>query len=253
MNKQQKQVMDSYIRVRSFLEAYPATGRLSYASAREMLDDVIRRLRGYAGAQISGRELSSAELRRQADQIALLFDHHMRPIVTIARSQIEPESDKGLPAALRMPKMPLGPTKLFAACDGMIESARQFEAVFVANGLPQDFLAQFAAARDELERVASVRATQVSTHIAARNGLQVQLRRGRRAVERLDAIVRASFRGDDVILLTWRAAKRIYQAPGGAGSQAAAEAGGSAGAPTPTPSTAGTPGVSVVSAALRAA
>jgi len=33
----------------------------------------------------------------------------------------------------------------------------------------------------------------------------VQLRRGRRAVERLDSIVRASFDGDEVTLARWRA------------------------------------------------
>ena len=248
MNKTQKQVMDSYIRVRAFLDAHPATGRLTYASSREMLDDVIRRLRAYAGAQLSGRELSRAEVRRQADQVALLLDHHMRPIVTIARSQIEPNSDKGLPAALRMPKVPIGPTKLFAACDGMLEAARQFEALFIANGLPQDFLAQFAAARDELERVASVRATQVSTHVAARKGLQVELVRGRRAVERLDAIVRASFRWDDVVLTTWRAAKRVHQVPGGTGGTGARESDGIA---IPPPGVGGAAGEE--SEALRAA
>lgn len=253
MNVRQKQVMDSLLRVRAFVDAYPASGRLTYATAREMLDDVVQKLRAYAGAQITGRELSRAELRRQADQIAALYDQHMRPIVTIARSQIEPESDVGLPAALRLPRAPLGPTKVLAACDGMIEAARQFEAVFVANGLPADFLAQFATARNELERLASGRAMQVSTHVAARAGLQVQLRRGRRAVERLDAIVRAAFRGNEVALTTWRAAKRVHQAPGGAGSQATGDARGSADAPAPTPNTAGTPGVAVVSAALRAA
>ena len=43
MNTKQKHVMDSLVRVRAFLDAYPATGRLTYVSAREMLDDVIRR------------------------------------------------------------------------------------------------------------------------------------------------------------------------------------------------------------------
>ena len=101
MNRQQKQRMDSFVRVRSFLDANPVTGTLSYTSAREMLEDVVQRTREYAGAQVSGRELSRAEARRQADQIASLFDRHMRPIVTIAKSQIAPESDVGLPAALR--------------------------------------------------------------------------------------------------------------------------------------------------------
>ena len=220
MYRRQKQVMDSFVRVRSFLDANPASGALGYASAREMLDEAVQLLRTYAGAQHSGRDLSRAEVRRQADQIALLFDRHIRPIVTIARSQIAPESDAGLPSALRLPKANLGPTKVLAACDGMIEAARQFEAVFVANGLPADFLAQFQAARDTLERIMGVRATQVGTHVAARAGLEVQLRRGRHAVERLDAIVRASFRGNPMTLGAWRVAKRVHQMPGGAGSRA---------------------------------
>lgn len=220
MDKKQKQVMDSLVRVRAFLDAHPATGALSYASAREMLDGVLARAREYAGAQVSGRELSRAEVRRQADQMALLFDRHIRPIVTIARAQIAPESDVGLPAALRMPRQPLSATKLLAVCDGMIEAARQFEGVFVANGLPADFLAQFTAARDELERIRGGRATQVGTHVAARAGLRVELRRGRRAVERLDAIVRASFRGDLVRLSAWRGAKRVHLTPGVVGGRA---------------------------------
>ena len=81
----------------------------------------------------------------------------------------------------------------------MIEAARPFEAVLLANGLPAEFPAEFASARDALERVTGSRATQISTHVAARAGLQVQLLRGRRAVERLDAIVRASFRGQVVV------------------------------------------------------
>ena len=176
MYTKQKRVMDAFVRVRSFLEAGPAT-----------------------------RALRRAEARRQSDQIALIFDRHMRPIVTIARAQVEPESDVGLPASLRMPVQPLGPTKVLVACDGMIESARRFEALFIANGLPADFLAQFVSARDALERVMGGRATQIGTHVATRVGLRVQLlrrrnvgatqsQRSRNAVDRLDAIVRVSFR-----------------------------------------------------------
>jgi hypothetical protein len=219
MIARQKQVLDSFVRVLAFLDAHPAPGAPGYDHARTTLDEVLERLRAHAGAQVSGRELSRAEVQRQADQIALLFDRHIRPIVTIARSQITPESDVGLPAALRMPKQPIGPTKVLAVCDGMIEAARQFDGVFLASGLPEDFLAQFAAARDGLARVMHDRALQVGTHVAARAGLRVELVRGRRTVERLDALVRASFRGDDVRLTAWRRAKRVHLASGGAGAR----------------------------------
>ncbi len=219
MNRKQKQVMDSLVRVRAFLDAYPMTGSLSATSSREMIDDVVQRLRAFAGAQHSGRDGSRMELRRQEDQTALLLDEYIRPIVMIARAQIELGSDVGLPAGLRMPKLPLGPTKLIAVCDGMIEAARPYEKVFVANGLAADFLVQFASARDTLERVMGGRANQVGTKVAARAGLKVQLLRGRRAMDRIDAVVRASFRGDLVTLTAWRGAKRVQQTGGGAGGR----------------------------------
>ncbi len=142
-----------------------------------------------------------------------------RVVCWIARAQIEPGSDAGLPDGLRMPKLPIGPTKLIAVCDGMIEAARPHEAVFTANGMPADFLTQCARARDALERVMGGRATQVGTKVAARTGLRVQLLRGRRAVDRLDALVRSSFRGDLAMLTAWRGAKRVQQTPGGTGAR----------------------------------
>jgi hypothetical protein len=38
-------------------------------------------------------------------------------------------------------------------------------------------------------------------------------------VERLDAIVRGSFRGDFITLSAWRGAKRVHLVPGGTGSR----------------------------------
>ncbi len=214
MKSNQKQNVEAFVRVRAFLEANPVTGPLSYAGPRETLEEVVRRLREYAGAQVTGRELSSAELRLQEQLIQRLIDRHMRPIVAIARAQIEPESDVRMPAAIRMPRAGARATRILQACDGMIEAARAFEAAFVANGLPADFLARFTTARNELEGVLGGRATHIGTHVAARKGLEVQMRRGRRAVERLDAVVRASFDSDPVKLAAWRVAKRVQRVPG---------------------------------------
>lgn len=214
VNTRQKQVMDSYVRVVAFLEAHPASGTMSYASAREMLDDVIQRVRTFAGAQHTGRDASRMELRRQQDWGARIVEDFMRPIVTIARAQIGASSDVGLPEGLRMPKLPQGPTKLIALCDGMIAAARPYEALFVAHGMPADFLAQFTAARNGLESAMGARASQVVTHVAARTGLKAQFLRGRRAIDRLDAVVRSSYRRDRAVLDAWRVAKRVQLVPG---------------------------------------
>ena len=124
-----------------------------------------------------------------------------------------------MPAAIKMPRAGIGVTKLLQACDGMIAAARPFEAVFIANGLPADFLARFTAVRDELEGMLGDRAALVGTHVGARAGLQVQIRRGRSAIDRLDAVVRAAFDGDVETLAKWRAAKRVHQLSGPSASR----------------------------------
>ena len=180
METRQRQVVEAFQRVRAFLDEHPATGALSYTSALAMLDDVIEKVRSLASIEYRGREVSRAETRRQAEQLRVLVDEHIRPIVTIARAQIESQSDVGLPA---------------------------------------DFLAQFANARNKLERLTSGRTTQVGAHKAARSGLPVQMVRGRRAMERLDAIVRASHRRDAGVLAAWRSAKLVQKTPGGVGTR----------------------------------
>ena len=209
MKQMEKQVIESFVRVRSFVDTHPVTGPLSYAGAVATLDDAIRRIRELAGAQVTGAVLSRGEVRLQRQLVRQLIDRHMRPIVAIAGAQIEPQSDVRIPAALRMPRT-AGVTRILQAADGMIEAARPFEATFVANGLPADFLARFTEARNALATVLGGRAAHVTAHVAARAGLAVQVRRGRRAVAQIDAVVRASF-DDEMTLTAWRNAKRVHQ------------------------------------------
>lgn len=219
MIAKQKQMLETFVRVRAFVAAHPVAGPLSYGSAPETLDEVVPRVREHAGVQITGRALSSAELRVQAKLVKQLLVRHMRPIAAIARAQIEPEQNERMPAAIKMPRAGIGVTKILQACDGMIAAARPFEAVFIANGLPADFLARFTAVRDELEGMLGDRAALVGTHVGARAGLQLQIRRGRSAIDRLDAVVRAAFDGDVETLAKWRAAKRVHQLSGPSASR----------------------------------
>jgi hypothetical protein len=193
-------------------------GQPGFEEAKKALDDALARLREYSSVRLSGTDLGRAQARRRDQLVERVRDRHMRKIVTIARAQIEPGSDAGLPAALRMPRQPLSITKVLQACDAMIEAARPYEAVFVANGLPQDFLAQFEAAREGLAEIVDARSTLLGARVGARKGLEMQFRRGRRAVERLDALIRAEFEGEEAILLSWRKAKRVQKLPGGPGA-----------------------------------
>jgi hypothetical protein len=216
----QKQVIESFVRVQAFLGANPAPAPATYAGPAEVLNEAVRQLRSFAGDQVYGRQFSAAELRRQEQLMQRIVDRHMRPIVTIARAQIDAGSDVRLPEALKLPRSGIGVTKLLAAAQAMIEGARQFEALFVTNGRPADFIAQFVAATAELEQVLGARGTLVGTHVGAKKGIYVMLRRGRRVVDRLDSIVRVAFEGNAVALEKWRVAKRVQAIRGGSSSAA---------------------------------
>jgi hypothetical protein len=210
----QKQVIESFVRVLAFLRANPATPPATYAGPGEVLDEAVRQLRSFAGDQVYGQQFSAAELRRQEQVMQRIVDRHMRPIVTIARAQIEGDSDIRLPAAIKLPRSGISVTGFLAAVEAMLKAARSFEALFIENGRPADFIAQFVAATAELEQVLGSRGTLVGTHVGAKRGIHVMLRRGRRAVDRLDSVVRVAFEGNEVALEKWRVAKRVQAVRG---------------------------------------
>ncbi|MBK7907357.1 MAG: hypothetical protein IPJ78_12480 [Gemmatimonadetes bacterium] len=216
MIAKQKQLLETFVRVQAFTVAHPVTGPLSYGTAPETLNEVVPRIREHASMQLTGSARSRAERHVMAKLVRQLLVRHMRPIAAIARAQFGSDSNERMPVAIKMPPAGLGVTRVLQACGSMITAARPFEAVFIANGLPADFLARCTAVRDELEAMLSERAAMVGAHVGARAGLAVEIRRGRNAVDRLDAVVKAAFDGDEETLAKWRAAKRVHQLTGGA-------------------------------------
>ncbi len=209
----QKQLYESLARVQAFIEAHPARGPLRYGTAAVRLDEALRLARRCAGEQVSGPSLGRGEVRRQRQLMLRLRDRFVRPIVAIARAEVEPRSDVRLAATFRMPPFRLSVTRMLAWCDGMMMSAKEFEAVLVEHGMPSDFLERFGELRDELARTADVRANLTGTQVGAQEGLKWQLRRARLAVSQLDAVVRVEYAGDEAVLAEWRAAKRVRQLP----------------------------------------
>ena len=209
MIRKQKQTVESFVRVRAFVDAHPVGAPHSYAGDPQTLDEVVRLFREYAGTQVTARERGRGATRRQSQLVRQLIGGHVRPLVAIANTQNEAGHDVRMPISIRMPQDGIGVTRVLQACDGIIEAVRPFEAAFVAAGRPADFLARYAALRAELAAMVGGRAAHVASHVAARAGLAVQLRRGRNAVRRLDAVVRAAFDEDPMTLAAWRVASRV--------------------------------------------
>lgn len=212
-----KKQIDALQRVQVFLGARPVAAPASYAEPKEILDDVIAKLRDYATSQVSGQRLSQAEKEKQEELVRRLREHHLRPIAAIAKASLS--QSPGIGRALRMPAGNLGVFGLLSAARSIRTSIALYEPVFVRNGRPADFLEQLDAAIAALGESVDGRGGYVRRHVGARAGIQKELKRGRRAVEMLDSIVRVAFEGNDVVLAEWEIAKRVQSLPVSSASQ----------------------------------
>jgi hypothetical protein len=209
MKSRQQQVVDMIVRVQAFLAGHPAIEPSSYAVAKRVLEDTVRELREFAGAQLSGLTLSKAGLAKAGKAAKRLLDRHVRPIVTVAQDLVGEGVDVPV---LTMPPSGLGFTALVTYADGLADTVTPCEPVFVQNGCPNDFIAQLRAARAELEAELGGRASERGKHIGATKGIEVTLRRARAAIKRIDALVRMAYAGNEPVLERWKSAKRVVAA-----------------------------------------
>ena len=211
MQAKWKKVIESYQRVQVFLGAHPAPAPASYGEPKEVLADVLTKVAERATEQVTGQRLSQAEKRRQDVLIWKLRVHHLRPIAAIARAAFA--ESPGIEKALRMPPMGLRALGLLSAAKSIRQSVGLYQPVFIRNGRPADFLQQLDAAIRELDESTAGRVRSVGRHVGARADIKKELRRGRRAVDMLDTIVRVAFESQDGVLAEWDVAKRVQSLP----------------------------------------
>ncbi len=221
MKKQQQHVVESFARIRSFVRALPAPDEPALAVATESLDRALARLRDVAKRQELGPIEIRSSFARQQDLMATLRDEHIRPLVAIARSKIAPTDDVGVRGLFRTPKAKVRATALLQVCDGMLETLPPFAPMFIAEGMPDDFLDRFRAARDALDASIHERAAAWLMRSTATLELRECLRSCRAATNQLDARIRASYRRDEAILHTWREVKRVGRRPASRSDQLA--------------------------------
>jgi hypothetical protein len=213
MLARQKQAVEAYERVQDFLSANPAPAGTSYARPKALLDETIARLTEHRTDQVVGGRLSRAERNREQALCTALRELHLKPISKIAKATLA--DSPGIDKALKMPRSGISTTKLIDEAKAMIDAVRQYSPTFVANGRPEDFLARLDAAIEELRGAMLGKARNFGTKVGAKAGLEQEIKRGRSAVEMLDAIVTTVFAGDRERLAKWRIAKRVRAIPGG--------------------------------------
>jgi hypothetical protein len=214
MLAKQKQAIEAYQRVQDFLAGHPPPESPGYLVQKKALDDVVATLNDHAINQVAGRRLTGAEVTRQRALRKALREEHLRPIAQIARATLA--EAPGIERALKMPPYGLGPLKLVAEANAMRTAAAQYQPQFVLAGRPADFLEQLDAAAGAVLQSMLGKARSLGRQVGAGAGIDREIRRGRRAVEVIDTIVRAAFRGDQNVLAKWRNARRVHAMPGGA-------------------------------------
>ena len=91
----------------------------------------------------------------------------------------------------------------------MAKAAPPFSNVFVAAGLPTDFIARLEAAASALLGSLSDRAQSRGKRSGPTKGLKSRLAGGRKIVHILDAFVKSALKDDPALLANWNSVKRV--------------------------------------------
>jgi hypothetical protein len=236
MQTTQGTVLQSLRAVQAFLEVNAdKLGGVVETGARKRLDDAIKDLTAHASDQSGSFLASQGATLKQRTLRRVLVREHMAPVARIARADlpVTPEIEP-----LRMPVGRPTPERLAALAYGMAKAADPHASVFVAAGLPQDFIARLTAAADAMLAAINDRTQKRGTRSGATKGIRQKLVAARKIVHVLDALVQNALKDEPALLASWNLIKRVQRV---GGRQAAAPAA----TPSPAPAAPGptlTPG-----------
>jgi hypothetical protein len=212
MDRRGRSSLSSFQRVQEFLAKYHVTNDTSEtlgAQATE-LGEVIARLSTEAVDQEAGARFVRVHSESQRTLRDALYGDHMLPISRVAR---EVFGASGMDRAFAMPHKRSVNQTLLAAAGAMAQAARKNSEVFVKHGVPQDFVAQLTSCAAALETAQTAKVESGRRRVTATAALRDQLKRGRKAVRLLNAVLEPQLAKDPELLAAWRSAKRVPPQP----------------------------------------
>ena len=246
----QKEMIKSYQRVQVFLTANPLPPPATYGTAKEQLDDVVTRLTTHSDDQATTTRLGMAETAREQTLRRGLREKYLMPIARIANAALR--GSPGIDKATHLPSPQIPTLQLLSEAAAFRQAATPYEETFVTHGMSADFLARLDAAIEELRQSVTGKDETRRKRTGASSGLADELRRGRQAVEMLNAFVIAQFAGKGEVLDQWRRAKKVLRTGGGRSSPDAPSGPVPAPTPAPVPVPAPTPAATPVPAPSQA-
>jgi hypothetical protein len=207
MDRDGRSALSSFQRVQEFLAQHPLSDSPATLGAQATeLDDVIARLSSDSLDQEAGGRFVRAHSESQRKLRGTLYTDHMQPISRVAR---EVFGASGMDKAFRLPSPGAANQKLLASAGAMAEVAEQEKDALLKHGLPQDFIEQLKSAASSLADARSAKVQSARRRTTATAALDDQVKRGRKAVRLLDAVLRPRLAKDPELLAAWRSAKRV--------------------------------------------
>ena len=111
-------------------------------------------------------------------------------------------------AVLAMPGARMKSENLLHAAEAMSTTAAIYKEVFAEHGLPQDFLEQLDASAAALKASIDARGVARSKSTGARDGIDEDLKLGRRIVRMINSSLTHVLKSDSATRTSWRQAKR---------------------------------------------
>lgn len=185
--------------------------RVAQTGASRRLDSLLDELSCLVTEQAAATLLARAATRRLQILRRRLFEEHLTPITRIARAEL---ADHPEMIAFRMPRPSLPVVLLATNALGMARVAAPQAAIFVAAGLPDDFLDRLKEAVDDLVEANLARASWRGRVSGATAGITTRLADGRRTVAMLDSFVRLATRDRQQLRARWQTVRTIGAVPG---------------------------------------
>ena len=246
MKTTQTNMLASLLNVQAFLQTNATTfAGVVTTGTKQELDDAIVTLSGHASDQAQTLIEAQGATQTQESLRAELLQFHMAPINRIAKLKLGNTPEL---TPFRMPNGTIPILKLKADADGMAAAATTYSAIFIAAGLPADFIAQLKTVATAMVNARTARSETSKRRQGVTRSLQAMLTIGRRAVHVLDPLVRKVIGKDPGLLTNWTAAKRVPRT--GSSTTAATPAAAAAVVSTPAVAPA-TPAASTPAAAQQ--
>jgi len=242
MKARQGNTIETLRHVQQFLDANAAVlGAVPTSGARTDLDAALASLTAMAVSQEQGTVQAQGETTKQQTLRTTLVKTYMAPIAAIAKAKLATVPEF---SAFKLPKPNARAQRLLTAAAAMGNAAAPYAATFIAQGLPQDFVAELAAAADAFRASIDGRKAFKTESVGATAGAAAEASTAVRVIKVLDTMVTPLLAGDPKLLAKWNDVKRITTKT---------SSGSATASPTPSPAPSPAPAPTASSAAGAAA